>query len=93
MRGSLDERLHVATDIIDNGKDPDKLGALTFLARFGLGGKREGITADAELLNQFFAVIERYVTHEDALADIREAWLDILADRVGAPERTMGSTR
>ena len=47
MRGTLDERLHVATHIIDHGRDADKLGALTFLARFGLGGKREGITVDA----------------------------------------------
>ena len=84
MRGTLDERLHVATDIIDHGRNSDKLGALTFLARFGLGGKREGITVDAELLNQFFAVIERHVTDMDALAEIRENWLDILADRVGA---------
>ena len=84
MRGTLDERLHVATDIIDHGKNSDKLRALTFLARFGLGEKREGaVTVDAELLNEFYNVIERYVTAEDGLAEIREAWLDILADRAG----------
>ena len=84
MRGALDERLHVATDIIDHGTNSDKLGALTFLARFGLGGKREGITVDAELLNEFFTVIEFYVQDDVQLAEIREKWLDILADRVGA---------
>ena len=84
MRGSLDERLHVATDIIDHGTNSDRLGALTFLARFGLGGEDEDITVDAELLNKFFNVIERYITDLDALADIRESWLDILADRVRA---------
>ena len=67
-----------------NSRNSDKLGALTFLARSGLGGEDEGITVDAALLNQFFAVIERHVTDEDALAEIRENWLDILADRVGA---------
>ena len=84
MRGSLDERLHVATEIIDNGKNSDKLGALTFLARFGLGGEDEDITVDAELLNKFFNVIEFYVGDPVQLADIREKWLDILADRVRA---------
>ena len=81
MRGTLDERLDVALDIIDNGKDSDRLGALTFLARFGLGGKPEGVTVDADLLNQLVSVIKRYVVDEDALADIRETWLAILADR------------
>jgi hypothetical protein len=86
MRGALEDNLHVANDILqdDEAKASDKLGALTFLARFGLGGKREGITVDAALLNEFFAVIERHVTDMDALAEIRENWLDILASRVGA---------
>jgi len=85
MRVALEERLGVANEIIDDesAKARDRLGALAFLARIGLGGKREGITVDAELLNQFFAVIGRHVTDTDALAEIREAWLDILAERVG----------
>ena len=84
MRGSLDERLHVALDIIDTGKDSDKLGALTFLARFGLGNQRDEITVDVELLNEFFNAVERHLTDDDALADIREAWLGTLADRIRA---------
>ena len=83
MRGTLDERLAVATDIIDNGKDSDRLGALTFLARFGLGDKREGVTVDVDLLNQFYGVVERHISDDTALADIKEAWLGILADRLG----------
>ena len=53
MRVALEERLGVANEIIDDesAKARDRLGALAFLARIGLGGKREGITVDAELLN------------------------------------------
>ena len=83
MRGTLDERLDVATDIIENGRDSDRLGALTFLARFGLGDKREGVTVDVDLLNQFYGVVERHLGDDTALAEIKEAWLVILADRLG----------
>ena len=86
MRGALEDNLHVATDILqdEEARDSDKIGALTFLARFGLGGKRDGIELDVELLNQFFRVIEQQLQDEVALAEIRENWLDILAERVGA---------
>ena len=85
MRGALEDNLHVATDILQDGeaKDSDKIRALNFLARFS-ALDQEGIQVDAELLNKFFNVIERYITDLDALADIRESWLDICADRVGA---------
>ncbi len=83
MRGTLDERLDVATDIIENGRDSDRLGALTFLARFGLGDKREGVTVDVDLLNQFYGVVEGHIGDDTALVDIREAWLGILANRLG----------
>ena len=81
----MDEKLDVATDILedDEAKASDKLAALAFLARFGLGNEREGIMVDVELLNAFFSAIELYVTDQDALADIREKWLGILAERVG----------
>ncbi len=86
MRGALDEKLDVATDILedDEAKASDKLGALTFLARFGLGGQERGIIVDADLLNEFFNVIELYVNDPVQLADILEKWLDILAHRVRA---------
>lgn len=43
MRGSLEERLHVAEAIADNpqSSDTDRLRALDFLAKYGLGTKQE----------------------------------------------------
>lgn len=75
MLGALDDRLHVATDIIDRGKDSDKLAALNFLARYS-GLDEIGVVVDTELLNALFTVIEFYVKDDDALADIREnGWM------------------
>ena len=83
---SLEDRLGIADEIIDDedAKDRDRLAGLAFLAKLGGMEQKGVVTVDAELLNQFFASIERYITDADALAEIRENWLDILADRVGA---------
>lgn len=43
MRGSLEERLHIAAAIADDkdATNADRLKALDFLARYGLGTKQE----------------------------------------------------
>jgi len=86
MLGSLEERWHIANEIADDESvaERDRLAALAFLARFSAMEQKGAIVVDAELLNEFFAVIELYVQDEVALADIREKWLDTLADRIGS---------
>ena len=83
---SLEERLTVANQIIDDGeaKDRDRIMGLAFLSKVGGMEQKGAITVDAELLNEFFSVIELYVHDPVELADIREKWLDVLADRIGA---------
>lgn len=53
MRGSLDARLHIAEQIADSPKAQakDRLAALAFLAKFGLGTKAEITGADGSPLN------------------------------------------
>ena len=66
-------------------RDDIVVGIFDKLAKYGVGEKRVGaVTVDAELLNEFFIVIGLHLQDEVALADIREKWLDILADRIGA---------
>jgi hypothetical protein len=50
MRGALEERLHVAEEIADDpeGRPADRLKALEFLARFGLGSLVEARVCDAD---------------------------------------------
>lgn len=63
---SLEERLKIANEIIDDGeaKDRDRIMGLAFLAKVGGMEQKGGITVDAELLNEFFTVIELYVDVE-----------------------------
>lgn len=83
MCGTLDERLHVATDIIDNSeRDSDRLGALTFLARFGLGDKSEGVVVTTALMNELAAVVARYVD-EDEQGQIKDEWIGVLRRHLG----------
>ena len=86
MIGSLEDRLHIAEAIIndEDTADRDRLTGLSFLAKFGGMEQKGAVTVDADLLNEFFTVIEFYITDDVALADISEKWLNILADRVGA---------
>lgn len=83
---SLGKRLKIADAIIDDddAKDRDRIMGLAFLHKVSGMEQKGAVTVDAELLNEFFNVLELYVTDVTELADIREKWLDILADRVGA---------
>ena len=83
---SLEKRMKVADEIIDDveAKDRDRIMGLAFLFKVGGVEQKDAVTVGADLLNEFFAVIEVYVTDPVQLADIREKWLDILAERVAA---------
>ena len=52
------------------------------LARYSIGEKRDGVSVDSELLNDFFAVIERYIIDESQLKVIRDEWLSLLARKL-----------
>ena len=54
------------------------------LAKYSIGEKRAGVVVDPELLNEFFAVVGRFISDEKALETIRTEWLDVLASKLRA---------
>ena len=83
---SLKQRMKIADEIIDDdeAKDRDRIMGLAFLHKVSGMEQKGAVTVDAELLNEFFTVIEFHIQDDVVLAEIRENWLDILAARVGA---------
>ena len=57
----------------------DLISIFDKLAKYSVGEKRDGVIVDSELLNDFFAVIERYIIDESQLKVIRDEWLSLLA--------------
>ena len=84
MRGSLEERLHVAEEIADDpdGRPADRIRALEFFAKYGLGGRDDHLVLDAALLNLLANVVIRFVPDQADREQIRTEWLDILADHI-----------
>ena len=85
MRGSLEERLHIAEEIADDpdGRPADRIRALEFFAKYGLGGRDDHLVLDADLLNRLVAVVIRFVPAQADREQIKEEWLDIIADHIG----------
>lgn len=82
MRGSLAEQFHVATAILgsDDAKDRDKLSALEFLARYGLGQRTEKF--DPELIKALALAVQAEVEDKDVLRRIEKRWADVLKEFV-----------
>ena len=81
MRGSLEERLHIAEEIADKSaaKDTDRLRALDFLGKYGLG--EAGVWDEEkveELLVELGEVVERVVDDSERLTDIEDGWRDVI---------------
>tara|TARA_R110002124_G_scaffold46782_1_gene140002 strand:+ start:116 stop:514 length:399 start_codon:yes stop_codon:yes gene_type:complete len=60
----------------------DLISIFDKLAKYSVGEKRDGVIVDSELLNDFFAVIERYIVDETQLKVIRDEWLSLLARKL-----------
>ena len=80
MRGSLAERLHVASQILDDDKasNRDKLQALELLARYGLGQRQDRI--DPELIKALALAVQAEVEDSATLRRIESRWAAVLRD-------------
>ena len=77
------QRISVILD--DPDADPkDIISIFDKLAKYSIGEKRDGVVVDPELLNEFFAVVGRFISDEKALETIRTEWLDVLASKLRA---------
>jgi len=77
------QRISVILD--DPDADPkDIISIFDKLAKYSVGEKRDGVVVDPELLNEFFAVVGRFISDEKALETIRTQWLDVLASKLRA---------
>ena len=77
------QRISVILD--DPDADPkDIISIFDKLAKYSVGEKRDGVVVDPELLNEFFAVVGRFISDEKALETIRTEWLDVLASKLRA---------
>lgn len=77
------QRISVILD--DPDADPkDIISIFDKLAKYSVGEKRDGVVVDPELLNEFFAVVGRFISDEKALETIRTEWLDVLGNKLRA---------
>ena len=77
------QRISVILD--DPDADPkDIISIFDKLAKYSVGEKRDGVVVDPELLNEFFAVVGRFISDEKALETIRTEWLDVLGSKLRA---------
>ena len=63
MRGSLEERLHIAEEIAgkETASDSDRLKALDFLAKYGLGTRQEVTGEDGAAIPTEIVVTRRVI--------------------------------
>ena len=77
------QRISVILD--DPDADPkDIISIFDKLAKYSVGEKRDGVVVDPELLNEFFAVVGRFISDEKALETILTEWLDVLGNKLRA---------
>lgn len=98
MRGALSERMHVAIAILaDEGeknekgkwirhppKHRDKLAALEFLARYGLGQRKEVL--DAELVKALALAVQAEVREKEVLRRIEARWANVLKEHIAGTQ-------
>jgi hypothetical protein len=86
MRGNLAERMHVAVSILDteHTSNRDKLQALEFLARYGLGQRMDRI--DAELVKALALGVQAEVQDVAVLRRIERRWAEVLREHVTGAE-------
>ena len=65
-------------------KPTDIIRIFDKLAKYGLGEKHERVVLTTKLLNELADVVIRFVPSEADREQIKQAWLDILADHIGA---------
>jgi len=86
LKGDLElARLRVVEILADtDAENRDIIAIFDKLAKYSIGEKRDAVLVDVELLNEFFNVVQRFVSTDEELKEIREAWLEILAKRLRA---------
>jgi len=82
MRGHMSEQMHVAVAILgsDESLDKDKLNALGFLAKYGLGQRTEKF--DPEMIKALALAVQAEVEDREVLHRIERRWSDVLREYV-----------
>jgi hypothetical protein len=82
MRGHMSEQMHVAIAILgsEEASNRDKLGALEFLAKYGLGQRTEKF--DPELVKALALSVQAEVEDKDTLRRIERRWAQVLKEHV-----------
>ena len=86
LRGDLVVARDRVIEILQNkdAEPRDIIAIFDKLAKYSIGEKRDAVLVDVDLLNEFFNVVQRFVSTDEDLKEIREAWLAILAKRLRA---------
>ena len=82
MRGHMSEQMHVAVAILgsDESLDKDKLNALGFLAKYGLGQRTEKF--DPEMIKALALAVSAEVEDREVLHRIERRWSEVLREYV-----------
>lgn len=82
MRGHVSEKMHVAAAILGSeaASNRDKLSALEFLAKYGLGQRSEKF--DPALVKALALAVQAEVEDAEVLRRIEKRWADVLRDHV-----------
>lgn len=82
MRGHMSEQMHVAIAILasEESSNRDKLNALEFLAKYGLGQRAEKF--DPEMIKALALAVQAEVEDRDVLRRIERRWSEVLREYV-----------
>ena len=86
FRGDLETaRARVAELLEDPDTKPsDIIAIFDRLAKYSMREKREVVVMTPAVMNELGAVVARFVTDEADRDQIKQEWLDILADHIGS---------
>jgi hypothetical protein len=78
MRGDLAEGMHVAAAVLadEDAKTREKLQALEFLAKYGIGQRKD--TFSPELIKALALAVQAEVKDEQILARVERRWAEVL---------------
>ena len=65
-------------------RDSDVVAIFDKLAKYSLRERREVVVMTPKVMNELGAVVARFVTDEADRDQIKQEWLDILADYIGS---------
>jgi hypothetical protein len=82
MRGHMSEQMHVAVAILgdEDSTNRDKLNALEFLAKYGLGQRTEKF--DPEMIKALALAVQAEVSDIKVLREIERRWSEVLKEYV-----------